>query len=112
MTAVEFINISKKFGSFYANEDISFAVKKNSVHCILGENGAGKTTLMKILFGIYRQDSGVIKIFDDEVRFISPHDAIDKKSEWSISILCLLRILPYWKISFSVMKRQKILSLM
>lgn len=79
LTAVEFINISKKFGSFYANEDISFAVKKNSVHCILGENGAGKTTLMKILFGIYRQDSGVIKIFDDEVRFISPHDAIDKK---------------------------------
>lgn len=79
LTAVEFKGISKKFGSFYANEDISFAVKKNSVHCILGENGAGKTTLMKILFGIYRQDSGVIKIFDDEVRFTSPHDAIDKK---------------------------------
>ena len=79
LTAVEFINISKKFGSFYANEDISFAVKKNSVHCILGENGAGKTTLMKILFGIYKQDSGVIKIFDNEVRFISPHDAIDNK---------------------------------
>lgn len=79
LTAVEFKGITKKFGSFCANENISFAVNKNSVHCVLGENGAGKTTLMKILFGIYRQDSGVIKIFNEEVKFISPHDAIDKK---------------------------------
>lgn len=79
MKAVEFKNISKKFGNFYANEDISFAVEKNSVHCILGENGAGKTTLMKILFGIYKQDSGSVKLFDQEVIFKSPHDAIDMK---------------------------------
>lgn len=79
LTAVEFKGISKKFGNFYANEDITFAVKKNTVHCILGENGAGKTTLMKILFGIYRQDSGIVKIFDEEVNFSSPHDAIEKK---------------------------------
>ncbi|MCY7360940.1 MAG: ATP-binding cassette domain-containing protein, partial [Ignavibacteria bacterium] len=79
MYAVEFKNITKKFGNFAANEDISFTVKKNSVHCILGENGAGKTTLMKILFGIYKQDSGSIKLFDEEVKFKSPHDAIDKK---------------------------------
>jgi len=77
--AVEFKNITKKFGNFTANENISFTVKKNSVHCILGENGAGKTTLMKILFGIYKQDSGSIKLFDEEVKFKSPHDAIDKK---------------------------------
>jgi simple sugar transport system ATP-binding protein len=79
MNSVEFKNITKKFGSFYANEDISFSVKKNSVHCILGENGAGKSTLMKILFGIYQQDSGIIKISGEEVKFSSPHDAIDKK---------------------------------
>ena len=79
MNAVEFINISKKFGNFWANGDISFSVEKNSVHCILGENGAGKTTLMKILFGIYKQDSGTVKVFDEEVKFNSPHDAIEKK---------------------------------
>ncbi len=79
MKAVEFINISKSFGNFPANKDISFSIKKNSVHCILGENGAGKSTLMKILFGIYKPDSGTLKIFDNEVRFNSPHDAIEKK---------------------------------
>lgn len=79
MTAVEFINITKTFGKFPANEDISFAINKNSVHCILGENGAGKSTLMKILFGMYRPDSGKMKIFNEEIKFNSPQDAIEKK---------------------------------
>ncbi|MEO8666718.1 MAG: ATP-binding cassette domain-containing protein, partial [Ignavibacteria bacterium] len=77
--AVEFKNITKSFGNFFANEDISFAIRQNSVHCVLGENGAGKSTLMKMLFGIYRPDSGVIKVFDKEIKFDSPHDAIANK---------------------------------
>lgn len=79
MNAVEFNNISKSFGNFSANENISFGIENNSVHCVLGENGAGKSTLMKILFGIYKPDSGTIKVFNEEVKFDSPHDAIDKK---------------------------------
>ncbi len=79
MKAVEFKNISKRFGSSYANEDISFGIEKNSVHCILGENGAGKSTLMNLLFGIHKPDSGEIIVFNEAVKFNSPHDAIDKK---------------------------------
>ncbi|MEO8210756.1 MAG: ATP-binding cassette domain-containing protein, partial [bacterium] len=79
MKAVEFINISKHFGNFKANDNISFGIEKNSVHCVLGENGAGKSTLMKLLFGIHKPDYGAIKIFDEHVKFISPHDAIDRK---------------------------------
>jgi len=79
MNSIEFKNITKCFGNFTANDDISLGIVKNSVHCILGENGAGKSTLMKVLFGIYEPDSGLIKVFDEEVNFRSPHDAIDKK---------------------------------
>lgn len=79
MKAVEFINITKRFGNFLANDSISLSIEKNSVHCILGENGAGKSTLMKILFGIYTQDSGNLKLFDQEVTFNSTHDAIEGK---------------------------------
>lgn len=76
MNIIEFSNITKKFGNLTANDNISFAVRKNSVHCIVGENGAGKSTLMKILFGSYRQDSGKMKVNGKDVSFSSPLDAI------------------------------------
>ncbi len=73
---IEFKNISKKFGDFFANEDVSFCIMPNTVHSIIGENGAGKTTLMKILFGIYKQDSGNVFINGREASFKNPLDAI------------------------------------
>lgn len=76
MNIIEFINIIKKFGNLTANDNISFAVKKNTVHCIVGENGAGKSTLMKILFGSYKQNSGILKVNGTAVDFRSPLDAI------------------------------------
>ena len=42
-------NISKSFPGVRANNNVSFGVKKNTVHAILGENGAGKSTFVKIL---------------------------------------------------------------
>lgn len=79
MNFIEFGNITKAFGNLLANDDISFTIRKNSVHCIVGENGAGKSTLMKILFGVYKQDKGIVKINGSEVNFNSPLDAIKCK---------------------------------
>jgi general nucleoside transport system ATP-binding protein len=79
MNIIEFNNITKVFGKLIANDDISFFIKKNSVHCIVGENGAGKSTLMKILFGVYIQDKGEIIVNGSEVKFNSPLDAIKCK---------------------------------
>jgi ABC-type uncharacterized transport system ATPase subunit len=73
---IEFKNISKKFGDFFANEEITFPILPNTVHSLIGENGAGKTTLMKILFGIYKQDSGQICLNGNPVSFKNPLDAI------------------------------------
>lgn len=75
--AIEMHEITKTFlnGTIIANEKVNLFVKKNEIHAIIGENGAGKSTLMSILFGIYKQDSGNIKINGVSVNFNSAKDA-------------------------------------
>ena len=59
-----------------ANKDITFSVRRGTVHAIVGENGAGKSTLMKILYGVQRPDEGTIKVNGQVVNLHSPSDAI------------------------------------
>lgn len=53
-------NISKSFPGVKALDDVQLVVRKGSVHALMGENGAGKSTLMKVLNGIYKEDTGSI----------------------------------------------------
>ncbi|NLJ60404.1 MAG: ABC transporter ATP-binding protein [Firmicutes bacterium] len=76
MYAIRMENITKCFGSVVANDDVSFAASPGEIHCLLGENGAGKSTLMRILFGLYRADSGSIYVNDNPVTISGPRDAI------------------------------------
>ena len=69
-------HISKRFGSFYANKDISLTVNRGEVLTLLGENGAGKSTLMNILIGLYQPTEGKIFLEGKEVRIESPSQAV------------------------------------
>jgi ABC-2 type transport system ATP-binding protein len=51
-------NLIKKFGSFVANDNLTFDVLKGEIFGFLGANGAGKTTAMKILCGLSIPTSG------------------------------------------------------
>ncbi|HEC65834.1 MAG TPA: ABC transporter ATP-binding protein [bacterium] len=73
---VEMQNITKRFMGVVANDNINFNLKACEVHALLGENGAGKSTLMNILYGLYRSDSGEIRIQGIPVTLRSPKDAI------------------------------------
>ncbi|UIX35416.1 ABC transporter ATP-binding protein [Streptomyces sp. GQFP] len=75
-TAVELTGITKRFPGVVANHDIHLAVKKGTVHALVGENGAGKSTLMKILYGMQKPDEGTIEVDGEQVAFSSPADAI------------------------------------
>ena len=55
-------NLSKKFSSFVALDNLSLDVKKNTCVGFLGPNGAGKTTTLKILTGLLRPTSGTAYI--------------------------------------------------
>lgn len=59
--------VVKKFDDFMALDGISLEVQKGSAYGLLGSNGAGKSTILRLLSGIYRQDSGKVMIDDEEV---------------------------------------------
>lgn len=62
---LEMLEINKSFPGVRALQDVHIKIAKGSVHALMGENGAGKSTLMKILTGMYQQDSGRI-IYDGQ----------------------------------------------
>jgi ABC-2 type transport system ATP-binding protein len=55
-------NLTKKFGSFVAVDNISFAVPAGQIFAFLGPNGAGKTTTIKMLTTLLEPTSGKITI--------------------------------------------------
>jgi len=60
--AVEFRNITKRFGAVTACDGVDLSFQRGRIHGILGENGAGKSTLMNMLIGLVLPDEGSIRI--------------------------------------------------
>lgn len=72
---IEMNHITKQFGQFKANDDITLKLRKGEIHALLGENGAGKSTLMSVLFGLYQPEEGEILMNGRKVNINNPNDA-------------------------------------
>lgn len=72
---VEMENISIEFPGVKALQDVNFRLFPGEVHTLMGENGAGKSTLIKALTGVYKIDSGTIKVAGGPRRFTGTADA-------------------------------------
>jgi ABC-type sugar transport system ATPase subunit len=70
--------VTKSFEGNVVLKDVDLKVASGEIHAVVGENGAGKSTLMKILGGVYRPDSGELKVAGEPYRPRSPKDAIAK----------------------------------
>lgn len=55
-------NLTKRFGHYNANDNISIHVQRGDIYGLIGRNGAGKTTLMKMIGGLSRPTSGTFEI--------------------------------------------------
>ena len=66
-------NIVKRFGGAQALSGASLAVKRGTVHGLVGQNGAGKSTLIKLIAGLHRADEGVVEIDGKVYDRLTPH---------------------------------------
>ena len=75
---LELEHVCKTFGDVTALDDVSLALRRGEVHCLLGDNGAGKSTLIKILAGVHAPTRGAYRVDGAPVVFGSPREALDR----------------------------------
>ncbi len=61
-------NLSKRFSTLQAVEDLSFEVQEGDVYGFLGQNGAGKSTTIRMLLSLIKPDDGTIEVFGKSLR--------------------------------------------
>ncbi|MCZ7486077.1 sugar ABC transporter ATP-binding protein [Rhizobium rhizogenes] len=66
-------DITKSFGGARALSGASLAVRRGTVHGLVGQNGAGKSTLIKLLAGLHGADGGSIEIDGKSYDRLTPH---------------------------------------
>lgn len=68
--------ITKEWGAFRANSEISLQFEPGSRHAIIGPNGAGKTTLINLLTGALQPTSGKVFYGDQDITARSQHERV------------------------------------
>jgi branched-chain amino acid transport system ATP-binding protein len=66
-------NVTKKFGSLVAINDISFEVYENEILSVIGPNGAGKSTMFKLISSFLKPTSGAVLFKREKISGLKPH---------------------------------------
>ena len=70
---LEFQNVTKRFGSVTAVDQVSFTVRRGEFFSLLGPSGCGKTTLLRILAGFERPDTGRVLLDGQDITELPPN---------------------------------------
>ena len=87
MIILDVNKLAKNFGYGALFEDLSFSLNEGESLSIVGPNGCGKSSLLKIIAGVYKQDSGTVSIKKDaEVAYLdqTSSDRIDDRPVYEI----------------------------
>jgi simple sugar transport system ATP-binding protein len=69
------IGITKRYGTFLANDSIDIELYAGEIHALLGENGAGKSTLVKMMYGLIQPSAGELRWMNAKVVLSGPSEA-------------------------------------
>src|ERR1700759_1894502 len=69
------IGLTKRYGSFLANDAIDIDIRSKEIHALLGENGAGKSTLVKTIYGLIQPSEGEMRWAGQRMVLSGPSEA-------------------------------------
>ncbi len=72
-TVLDVKGLAKYFGGLKAVDDVDIAVRRGSVHALIGPNGSGKTTTLNVLSGLYKATAGRVVLDGTDVTDMPPH---------------------------------------
>ncbi|HUD85399.1 MAG TPA: ABC transporter ATP-binding protein [Xanthobacteraceae bacterium] len=67
--------ITKRYGTFLANDSIDLDLFPAEIHALLGENGAGKSTLVKVMYGLIQPSGGELQWMGQKIVLAGPSEA-------------------------------------
>jgi ABC-type sugar transport system ATPase subunit len=73
---IELQGVDKNYGGVRAARDVSFSIRRGSIHALVGENGAGKSTVSKMIAGVVEPTGGRVLLDGAPVAFDSPRQAL------------------------------------
>src|SRR6201993_5336865 len=69
------IGLTKRYGTFLANDAIDIEIRPKEIHALLGENGAGKSTLVKTIYGLIQPSEGEMRWEGQQMVLSGPSQA-------------------------------------
>ena len=96
-TVLDVTNVSKRFGGIRAVSDAGLTVAASEIHALIGPNGAGKTTLFNLISGLYRPDTGDVRLEGRDIHGLTPHDICQQGLARSFQITNLFRTLSIYE---------------
>src|SRR5258708_36611500 len=75
---VQTIGLTKRYGTFLANENIDIDIWPQQIHALLGENGAGKSTLVKTIYGLIQPSDGEMRWQGKKMVLSGPSEARER----------------------------------
>ncbi|HEX5509530.1 MAG TPA: ABC transporter ATP-binding protein [Pseudolabrys sp.] len=76
MSVLQVNNVTKRFGSLVAVQDVSLTVNQGELHAIIGPNGAGKTTFFNLISGFFEPNAGTIEFDGRDITRLAPHKRV------------------------------------
>ena len=70
--------LSRRWGGFHANSDISLSFAPGARHALIGPNGAGKTTFINLLTGTLAPTAGQVLLDDEDITRLPAHQRVKR----------------------------------